>query len=211
MSTIYAYCGNRTIPVYCQLFPGNTSDHEAFKETFNNFFALGYPKPLIILSDSGPYSIEILEWIFEKKIVPLINARESITRQNVKKISEHFYVNMDYIPADWTKTQIKLLMNVRSEIERQFAHNVLVYHARRANVRGIEMVTKHRYLILILDLLKIITAYKLGRPDWIGRTSIFTMSKGVDFYSIFPPLAEESGFKIFFPETRTKPTFFKKR
>jgi hypothetical protein len=196
VSTIYAYCGNRSVPIYCELFPGNTDEYTVFKETFKRFFALDFESPLIILSDAGPYSIEILEWIFEMGIIPLINSKKSIKNHNIMKLKDNFYVNMDFIPSDWTKDDLILMMNIRSEIERQFSHNIVVYHARRANVRGLEMVSKHRYLILILDLLKINTAYKLGRPDMIGKARTFSMTKGVDFYSIFPEIAKEDGFQI---------------
>jgi len=209
VSTIYAYCGNRSVPIYCELFPGNTDEHTVFKETIKRFFALGFETPLIILADAGPYSIEILEWIFEMGIIPLINSRKSIKNQNIMKLNDNFYVNMDFIPSDWTKDDLILMMNIRSEIERQFSHNIVVYHARRANVRGLEMVSKHRYLILILDLLKINTAYKLGRPDMIGKTRTFIMTKGVDFYSIFPEIAKEDGFQILLPQYSRNPTFLR--
>ena len=209
VSTIYAYCGNRSVPIYCELFSGNTSEHTVFKETFKHFFALGFESPLIILADAGPYSIEILKWIFEMGTIPLINSKKSIKNQNIMKLNDNFYVNMDFIPSDWTKEDLILMMNIRSEIERQFSHNIVVYHARRANVRGLEMVSKHRYLILILDLLKINTAYKLGRPDMIGKTRVFTMTKGVDFYSIFPEIAKEDGFQILLPEYSRNPTFLR--
>jgi len=207
VSTIYAYCGNRSVPIYCELFSGNTDEYTVFKETFKHFFQLGFEKPLVILADAGPYSIENLEWLFEKGIIPLINSRKSIKNQNIMKLTEFFYVNMDFIPSDWTKEDLILMMNIRSEIERQFSHITVVYHARRANVRGLEMVSKHRYLILILDILKINTAYKLGRPDMIGKTRIFTMTKGVDFYSIFPEIAKEDGFQILLPDYSRNPTF----
>ena len=209
VSTIYAYCGNRSVPIYCELFPGNTDEYTVFKETFNHFFALGFESPLIILADTGPYSIEILEWIFEMGIIPLINSKKSIKNQNIMKLNDNFYVNMDFIPSDWTKEDLILMMNIRSEIERQFSHNIVVYHARRANVRGLEMVSKHRYLILILDLLKINTAYKLGRPDMIGKARVFIMTKGADFYSIFPEIAKEDGFQILLPQYSRNPTFLR--
>ena len=209
VSTIYAYCGNRSVPIYCELFPGNTDEYTVFKETFKHFFALGFESPLIILADAGPYSIEILEWIFEMGIIPLINSKKSIKNQNIMKLNDNFYVNMDFIPSDWTKEDLILMMNIRSEIERQFSHNIVVYHARRANVRGLEMVSKHRYLILILDLLKINTAYKLGRPDMIGKARVFIMTKGVDFYSIFPEIAKEDGFQILLPQYSRNPTFLR--
>ncbi len=207
VSTIYAYCRNRSVPIYCELFSGNTDEYTVFKETFKHFFELGFERPLIILADAGPYSVEILEWIFEMGIVPLINSKKSIKNQNVKKLNDNFYVNMDFIPSNWTKEDLILLMNIRSEIERQFSHIIVVYHARRANVRGLEMVSKHRYLILILDLLKINTAYKLGRPDLIGKARTFIMTKGVDFYSVFPEIAKNDGFQILLPDYSQNPTF----
>ena len=205
-STIYAYCGNRTIPVYCELFSGNKDEHSVFKETFKHFFELGLEKPKVILADAGPYSVDILRWLFEMGIVPLLNSRKSVKKQNVIRITKNFCLNMDFIPSEWTKEDLIKLMNIRTEIERQFSHNIVVYHARRANVRGLEMVSKHRYLILILDLLKILTAYKVGRPDLIGKTRIFTMTKGVDFYSVFPEVAVKDGFQILLPDYKREPT-----
>lgn len=210
VSTIYAYCGDRTIPVYCELFPGNQDEYSVFRETFEHFFSMGYEMPLVVLADAGPYSIENLLFLFERGIIPLINSTKAITNHNVMKLNDSYYLNMDFVPEEWTREELISLMNLRTEIERQFSHNIVVYHARRANVRGWEMVSKHRYLILILDLLKILAAYKLGRPDLIGKARIFSTSKGVNFYRFFPHLAQEAGFNIFFPHSSVKPTIFRK-
>ncbi len=199
-STIYAFCGNRYIPVYCELFPGNQDEYSVFRTTFEHFFALGYDKPLVVIADAGPYSKENLIFLFNMGIIPLINARSNIKHQNILKLTNYFYVNMDFIPANWTKEDLISLMNIRSGIERQFSHIIVVYHARRANVRGREKVSKHRFLILILDLLKINTAYKVGRPDLIGECRIFNTTKHVDFESLFPPLARKEGFLPLLPE-----------
>lgn len=208
VSTIYAYCADRTIPIYCELFSGDTDEYTVFRETFENFFSLGYEHPSVVLADAGPYSMENLKYFFEKGIVPLINSKKSIKNHNIMKLNKSYYLNMDFVPEEWTRDELISLMNIRTEIERQFAHNIVVYHARRANVRGKEMVSKHRFLILILDLLKILTAYKLGRPDLIGKSRIFSMSKGVSFYLLFPHLAQEAGFQIFPSQKNTVPTFF---
>jgi len=199
-STIYAFCGNRYIPVYCELFPGNQDEYSVFRTTFERFFALGYEKPLIIIADAGPYSIENLIFLFNLGIIPLINARSNIKHHNILKLNKYFYVNKDFIPDTWTKEELISLMNIRSGIERQFSHVVVVYHARRANVRGIKMVSKHRFLILILDLLKINTAFKVGRPDLIGECRIFNTTKHVHFNSFFPPLARKEGYLPLLPE-----------
>ena len=83
-----------------------------------------------------------------------------------------------------------MLMKIRTKIERRFSYNIIVYHAGRANVRGIEFVSKHRFMILILTLLKINTAYRIARPDMIGKSRIFTITKHISFCSIFPQLAQ---------------------
>jgi len=114
VSTIYAYRGKRSVPIYCEIFPGNTDEYTVFKETFKHFFALGFESPLIILADTGPYSIKILEWIFEMGTIPLINSKKSIKNQNIMKLNDYFYVNMDFIPSDWTKEDLILMMNIRS-------------------------------------------------------------------------------------------------
>ncbi|MHA1723504.1 MAG: hypothetical protein ACTSXH_01490, partial [Promethearchaeota archaeon] len=134
------------------------------------------------------------------------NSRKSVKKQNVVRLTKNFCLNMDFIPSEWTKEDLIKMMNIRTEIKRQFSHDIVVYHARRANVRGLEMVSKHRYLISILDLLKILTAYKVGRPDLIGKTHIFTMTKGVDFYSVFPEVAINDGFQILLPDYKREPT-----
>ena len=126
-------------------------------------------------------------------------------------LNDSYRLNMDFIPEEWIQEELITFMNIRTENERRFSHNIVVYHARRANVRGWEMVSKHRYLILILDLLKILTAYKLGRPDLIGQARIFSTSKGIDFYRFFPHLAKEAGFEIFFSDLQRSPTLFPRR
>jgi len=211
VATLYAYCGNRYIPVYCELFPGNQDEYSVFQITFMHYFALGYCKPLIVIADAGPYSLENLRFLFDMGIIPLINAKSNIKHQKVKKLNDNFYINMDFIPESWIDEEIILLMNIRSGIERQFSHNIVVYHARRANVRGIEMVSKHRFMILILDLLKINTAYKVGRPDQIGKCRIFIITKRLDFGSVFPQLAKQQGYQIMLPDYIRKPTFFRMR
>ncbi|MHA1706296.1 MAG: hypothetical protein ACTSUX_09445 [Promethearchaeota archaeon] len=72
----------------------------------------------------------------ERGIIPLINSRKSVKNQNIVKLTDHFHVNMDFIPSRWVKEDLISMMNIRSEIERQFSHVVVVYQARRANVCG---------------------------------------------------------------------------
>lgn len=41
----------------------------------------------------------------------------------------------------------------------------------------------------------------------IGKARVFTMTKGVDFYSTFPEIAKEDGFQILLPDYSRNPTF----
>lgn len=67
-----------------------------------------------------------------------------------------------------------------------------------------------RSLILIFNLLKINTAYKLGRPDMIGKTRIFTMTNSVNLSLIFPEIAEKDGFQILLPIMAVSRAFLKR-
>ena len=48
------------------------------------------------------------------------------------------------------------------------------------NLRGLDEVIIHRHLIIILDLLKILTSFKVGRPDLFQSYSSYSqLKKGV--------------------------------
>ncbi|MHA1756751.1 MAG: hypothetical protein ACTSVV_08280 [Promethearchaeota archaeon] len=87
-------------------------------------------------------------------------------------------------------------MNIRVEFDRYFSHNIVVYPTRLANVRSLEMASKYRYLILILGPPKILTVYKVDKLDLFDNIYIFSITKGVDFYSVFPEIAIKDGFQI---------------
>ncbi len=65
------------------------------------------------------------------------------------------------------------------------------------NSRGMEAAIKLRSLIYILELLKALTAYKLGRPDLIMKPTTFENSRHANFQLMLPVMARDSGF-IFF-------------
>jgi len=51
--------------------------------------------------------------------------------------------------------------------------------------------------VYILELFKALTAYKLGRPDLIMKSTAFQPSRYLNYQLALPHLAEESGFEIF--------------
>ena len=112
-----------------------------------------------------------------KGIIPIINAPKNIINQNIYKFKRDAYLNKDFIPSQWSDKEILQLYAIRTAIERCFSHNIQIYNARRMNLRGIEQAIKHRFFILILDLLKILTAYKTGRCDLFQTHSAFSNMK----------------------------------
>ena len=194
---LYAYCRDRWFPIYFKMFPGNRSDQEAFKETTNTFLFETLEEWQLIISDSGPYSLKILEDIQYKSLLPIIRARKNIKKQPVKELKKGYYFNTDFIPPDWSEEYFLFIYSFRPMIEQGNSYNHTYYNAARMNTRGLEAAIKHCVSIYILELLKALTAYKVGRPDLIMKPSAFQPSRYLNYQLVLPHLAEESGFKIF--------------
>ncbi len=82
-------------------------------------------------------------------------------------------------------------------IEQGNSANTTYYNAFRMNTRGMEAAIKLRSFLYMLDLLKALTAYKLGRPDLVMKYSAFESSRYFNFGSMLPFLAKNAGFQIF--------------
>ncbi|MHA1758703.1 MAG: hypothetical protein ACTSVV_18200 [Promethearchaeota archaeon] len=63
-------------------------------------------------------------------IVPLINSRKSVKKQNIIRLNKNFWFNLDFIPSEWIKEDLIKMLNMRMEIEQKFSHNMVVYHVR---------------------------------------------------------------------------------
>jgi hypothetical protein len=196
VSTLYLYCGNLIVPVYCKLFPANVNDKTIFYETMTQYFQLDHPYPEVVLAESRGYSLKNLKYMAQKGIIPVINSTKNITKQNVVKIKRYIYLNLDFLPKSWTTDDFKKIYAIQTSIERCFPHNIQLHNAQRINTRGIEQATIHRYLILILDLLKILTSYKVGRPDLFQTYTAFSrMKEGVPPESI-QYMLQNQGYKL---------------
>ena len=82
-------------------------------------------------------------------------------------------------------------------IEQGNSYNNMFYNAFRMNTRGLEAAIRIRSSIYILELLKALTAFKLGRPDLIMKPSAFESLRYFNFRGMLPNLARNSGFLIF--------------
>jgi len=138
-----------------------------------------------------------MEFIRFKGQVPVIRAWKNIKNQPVKELKKGFYFNTAFIPKDWSIELFLKIYSFRPMIEQGNSATNTYYNASRMNTRGIEAAIKQRAIIYILELLKALTAYKVGCPDLMMMPTAFESSKyfGAQFAKSL--LAEKSGFLIF--------------
>ena len=193
---LYAYCKDRWLPIYFKMFPGNRSDSKAFRETMKTFLKMNKYEWDVIIADSGPYSKKNMEYLQNNGILPIIRSRKGITNQPVKELKKGYYFNTDYIPKGWTNEYYLGIYEFRPMIEQGNSYSNTYYNASRLNTRGIESAIKNRAFIYILELLKALTAYKVGRPDLLMKQSAFESSKKIYWRDMIPRLAEKNDYEI---------------
>lgn len=196
ISTLYAYCKDVIVPVFCMVFPANLNDHTIFYDTMAYYFERQLPRPVIVLADAGAYSLKNLRYLAKNGVIGMINTPKNVKKHNIITLTNNIRLNRDFIPSQWSDNDCRLIYNVRSEIERQFSHNNLVYHARRMNVRGIDQIAKHRYMILILDLLKALVCHKLGRGDLFQVSTAFCQMRNAYNPQFIQMQLSQHGFEL---------------
>ena len=194
---LYAHCFNRWFPIYFKMFAGNRNDILAFRETMDGFFQITMYKWEIVIADSGPYSLQNMKSMQHQGLVPVIRARKNLKTHPIRQLKKDFYFNTEFIPKEWSDDLFLKVYSFRPMIEQGNSYNNTYYNAFRMNTRGIEAAIKLRSLIYILELLKALTAYKLGRPDLIMKPTAFENSRYFNFRMMLPAMARDSGF-IFF-------------
>lgn len=193
----YAFMGsNRIIPVHFKMFAGNRNDNPAFRETFDELIDLDLGDWNLVITDSGPYSKRSLDFCIDKGVIPLIRARKNLKTHNTKELKKGYWFNEDYFPPGWSDDDVLTVYKLRPGVEKALAPNNTYYNASRMNTRGLDNAIKHRVLYYILDLLKAITAYKIGRPDLISKLRAFTLTREAVLFGLKPKLARDSGYKL---------------
>lgn len=194
---LYSFCHNRWFPIYFKMFPANRNDIVAFKETANEFFAISSYEWRVLIADSGPYALSNLEYLQFKGIVPLIRARKNLKTQPVKELKKGYFFNTAFLPKEWSDEYTLKIYSFRPMIEQGNSYNTTYYNAARMNTQGLEAAIRLRATIYILELLKALTAYKLGRPGLIMTPSAFDTSRYFGFKDMLPYLAASEGYQIF--------------
>ena len=179
------------------MFPANRNEILTFRETMEGFFALTKYKWQVLIADSGPYSLQNMENIQFKGIVPIIRAMKNLKTHPIRELKKGFFFNTNYIPKGWSDDYFLRIYSFRPMIEQGNSYNNMYYNAYRMNTRGMDAAIKLRSLIYILELLKALTAYKLGRPDLIIKPSAFESSRNSNFRQILPYKARKSGYIYF--------------
>ena len=133
-------------------------------------------------------------------VIPVINAPKHIKNQNIVELRDDIHLNRDFLPNKWSDKELLKLYAIRTVIERLFSHNIQIYNARRFNIRGIKEGTKHRLMILILDLLKTLACYKLGRPDLFLTFTAFSTTRRGYIIEQVQIMLTKAGYNLF-PET----------
>lgn len=194
---LYAHCFNRWFPVYFKMFAGNRNDIRAFRETMKAFSQITKYEWQIVIADSGPYSLQNMRNMQHHGLVPVIRARKDLKTHPTRELKKDFYFNTDFIPDGWSDELFLKVYSFRPMIEQGNSYNNTYYNASRMNTRGMEAAIRNRALIYSLELLKALTAYKLGRPDLVMKPTAFENSRNFKFRWTLSVLARDSGYIYF--------------
>ena len=194
---LYAHCFNRWFPIYFKMFAANRNDILAFRETMEEFFTHTEYEWQVLIADSGPYSLQNMENIRSKGLLLIIRARKHLKTHPIKELKKGFFFNTDYIPKRWSDEYFLKIYSFRPMIEQGNSYNNTFYNAFRMNTRGMDAAIKLRSILYILELLKALTAYKLGRPGLVMKPSAFESSRHSNFKLMLPYEAQKSGYLYF--------------
>ncbi|MHA1680472.1 MAG: hypothetical protein ACTSUE_05650 [Promethearchaeota archaeon] len=132
-------------------------------------------------------------------IFPIIRAKKNLVTHPTVEVRKGYWFNTDYFPPGWGADDVRYVYDRRPAIEAAQSANNTFYNAPRMNTRGIDNLVRGRTMIYILDLLRALTAVKIGRPDLISKLTDFSTSRDV-----FPPpfwadKARASGYDLLLP------------
>lgn len=126
------------------MFPANRHDTVAFRKTMDEFLNISEEEWLIIIGDSGAYSLKNLESLQLRGILPIIRARKNIKTHPVKELKKGYYFNTDYIPKEWSTEYFLKICHFRPMIEQGNSYNNTYYNASRMNTYNISIENKYK-------------------------------------------------------------------
>ncbi len=197
-SNLYCYCGSwdRILPVHFEMVAGNRNENPVVRETLKNFsnLSIGQDWKFIIM-DTGGYSQKTLNCCMNLGIYPLIRAKKGLKTHPTKELKKGYYFNTDYFPPGWSESDILKIYKIRPAIEAGQASNNTFYNSKRLNTRGKDMAIISRGLNYILDLLRAVTAAKLGRSDLLTKVGAFSSTREHMANTAWIKIAKQSNFQ----------------
>lgn len=201
VSNLYAYCGSwkRTFIVHFDVFPANRHDSVIFRETLSNFLKRDVGMWILMIADTGAYSLENLRFCKANGIQPLIRAKKNLKTHPIAEVRKGYWFNTDFFPLGWSTEDVRDAYKVRPAIEAAQASNNTFYNTGRMNTRGIDNARRGRAINYCLDLIRALTATKLGRPSLISTLRAFTTSRDEFLPESAGDHARKSGYDLLLP------------
>jgi len=180
-STIVDWNGWCAIPIFHEVVPANENDNVLLRQAINHAY-INKEIPIIpkfFLADRGPFGFSNQERIWRLGSQPVIPLPSHI-KQNIRITAtkhHHFYT---HFAGNTSDKILEKLYDIRTRIEEHNSLNDSVYRQVRLNCTGEEIIRIQIELTNILAILTPLTAFKLGRPDWMWSPTKFRS------YSIHP-------------------------
>jgi len=196
--TVYAHCGtwDRSLPVHFTIFPGNRNDKPAFRKTLEELDALNLGEWSMVMADTGPYCQRNLDFCMHHGHIPLIRAPKHLKTHPTKELKKGYWFNTNYFPLGWSEQDILDMYSQRPLVEAGQSANPTFYNQSRLNTRGKDMAYMNRVITYSLDLLRAITARKLGRTDLLTKLRAFSSARQFVASFSWQKMAKDSGYRL---------------
>jgi hypothetical protein len=142
--------------------------------------------PKFFLADRGPFGFSNQEKLWRLGTFPIIPLPITV-KENVRITANkqhHFY---KHFVGETSDEILEKLYNIRTRIEEHNSLNDSVYNQARLSCTGETMTRIEIELTNILAILTPLTAFKLGRPDWMWSPTKFR-SYSIHPEKVFPDL-----------------------
>ncbi len=123
-----------------------------------------------------------------------MRAKKNLQNQPTRELKEGYWFNTNYIPPGWSDEDFLKVYAWRPPIESGNAEHNAFYCGPRMNTRGADNAIKGRALDYVLDWLKALAAFKLGRPDLTCKWTAFSGAREYHTYLMWAGAARKSGY-----------------
>jgi hypothetical protein len=190
-STLMDFNGECTIPIFTESVLANKNDNIIARGSIRNAYMSPHPQPVPVfnLTDRGPFGERCDALLWQLGSFPLIPLPETVT-QGVRITANkghHFYKQYVGLTSDEV---LEKLYDIRTRIEEHYSLHDTVYRTGQLHCTGKEVTEIEIFLTNTLGVLVPLTAYKIGRPDWMWSPTKFR-SLAWHPEDVFPEMYQE--------------------